>query len=125
VQPVISNVYLDGDIEVEVTSVHAVKGQTHSATLYLESYFNKDGNGEKAKSYESERLASQFLGEKLQKSTAGERVKQSAKMVYVGFSRPTDLLCVAIHKDRFNKYLRDISIEDWEIKEVSVLSRQT
>lgn len=113
-----SNTYFDADIKVEVTSVHAVKGQTHSATLYLESYFNKDGRGENAKSYESQRLASQFLGEHL-KNNVGDRVKQSAKMVYVGLSRPTDLLCVAIHKDRFDKYLSTINPINWEIKIVS------
>jgi DNA helicase II / ATP-dependent DNA helicase PcrA len=117
-QSVCSNVYSDGEVNFEVTSVHAVKGQTHSATLYLESYFNKDGSGEKAKSYESERLASQFLGEEL-KNNAGDRVKQSAKMVYVGLSRPTDLLCVAIHKDRFDKYLSAINPIYWVIKIVS------
>lgn len=113
-----SNTYFYADIKVEVTSVHAVKGQTHSATLYLESYFNKDGSGENAKSYESQRLASQFLGEHL-KNNVRDRVKQSAKMVYVGLSRPTDLLCVAIHKDRFDKYLSTISPINWEIKIVS------
>lgn len=118
-QTVKSNNYIDGDIKVEVTSIHAVKGQTHAATLYLESYFNKDGNGEKAKSYESERLASQFLGVKLKKSAAGERVKQSAKMVYVGFSRSTELLCVAIHKDRFKSYLSKINRAEWEVKDVA------
>lgn len=114
-QPEKPNTYFDGDVRVEVTSVHAVKGQTHAATLYLESYYNKDGKGEKAKSYESERLAAQFLGVNLKNSEAGERVKQSAKMAYVGFSRPTDLLCVAIHKSRFDKYLSGVNRSDWEI----------
>jgi len=29
--------------------------------------------------------------------------KQSLKMVYVGFSRPTHFLCFAVHKDRFDE----------------------
>ena len=40
-------------------------------------------------------------------------------MAYVGFSRATELLCVAIHKDRFDKYLARINQEEWEIKEVT------
>lgn len=45
-------------------------------------------------------------------------MKQSAKMAYVGFSRPTDLLCIAIHKDRFDNLLSAINREEWTIVEV-------
>ena len=110
----ITNHYKEEGLEIEITSVHAVKGQTHCATLYLESYYQKDGTGVNAKSYESQRLAQQFLGNQIQ-SNIGERVKQSAKMAYVGLSRPTDLLCIAIHKDRFDNVLSTISRDDWEI----------
>lgn len=115
-----TNCFIQDDLEIEITSVHAVKGQTHCATLYLESYYQKDGNGTNAKSYESQRLKNQFLGKKLQ-SNVGDRVKQSAKMAYVGFSRPTDLLCIAIHKDRFENYLSDINTELWQIKTVETM----
>ncbi|OJU79076.1 MAG: hypothetical protein BGO09_10730 [Bacteroidetes bacterium 47-18] len=109
-----TNHYKADGFEIEITSVHAVKGQTHCATLYLESYFQQDGRGTNAKSYESQRLKDQFLGTQIQ-STVGDRVKQSAKMAYVGFSRPTDLLCIAIHKDRFNALQNTISTDIWEI----------
>ncbi len=109
-----TNLYKEEGLEIEITSVHAVKGQTHCATLYLESYFQKDGNGANAKSYESQRLKDQFLGTQIQ-STVGDRVKQSTKMAYVGFSRPTDLLCIAIHQDRFNALQDTINTDIWEI----------
>lgn len=112
-----TNHYKEDGLEIEITSVHAVKGQTHCATLYLESYFQKDGNGANAKSYESQRLKDQFLGTQIQ-STVGERVKQSAKMAYVGFSRPTDLLCFAVHKDRFDSILNTIDTNIWDIRTV-------
>lgn len=107
-----NNLYTEGDINIEVATVHSVKGQTHCATLYLESFFYKDGT----KSYESERLKEAFLGNVIQSPT--KRVQQSLKMVYVGFSRPVNLLCVAIHKDRFTQYLSQINREIWEIKEI-------
>lgn len=110
-----TNHYKEDGLEIEITSVHAVKGQTHCATLYLESYFQKDGNGANAKSYESQRLAKQFLGNSIQLRNTGERIKQSTKMAYVGFSRPTDLLCIGIHKDRFDALLGAINREEWEI----------
>jgi superfamily I DNA/RNA helicase len=89
-------------IKVEVGTVHSVKGKTHTATLYLESYYYQDGRGQNAKSYESQRLKKQFTGQPIP-DNAGDRIKQSARMVYVGFSRPTHLLCFAVHKDRFDK----------------------
>lgn len=113
----VANLIEENNLKIEITSVHAVKGQTHDATLYLESYFNQDGNGINAKSYESQRLANQFLGEPLE-STTTERNKQSIKMAYVGFSRATQLLCIAIHKDRFDQYLSSIDRTLWEVKDV-------
>lgn len=100
--------------DIELATVHSVKGQTHTATLYLETYFYKDGSGVSAKSYESQRLAGQFLLNPLN-GKEGTRIKQSAKMVYVGFSRPTHLLCFAVHKDRFDQYLTTIDRAIWEI----------
>lgn len=112
-----TNHYKEDGLEIEITSVHSVKGQTHCATLYLESYFQKDGNGANAKSYESQRLSQQLLGANLA-TNIGDRVKQSAKMAYVGFSRPTDLLCIAVHKDRFDTFLSTMSADIWEIRTV-------
>lgn len=102
------NIKYDVDgIEVKVTTVHSVKGQTHSATLYLESsYYGQ---------HESERLFNQFLGQGFDDRRV--RHKESTKMVYVGLSRPTDFLCIAIHEDRFNQHLNDIDIDLWKIIE--------
>lgn len=97
------NKYLgESGIEINVGTVHSIKGETHLATLYMETYYYCDGRGANAKSFESQRLAKQFEGTRLN-GTEGARVKQSARMAYVGFSRPTHLLCVAVHRDRFEK----------------------
>ena len=101
------NIYKEDDIEIEIATVHAVKGETHAATLYLETFFNKY--------YESERLKEQFKGNAY-RGTDDDTLK-SLKVVYVGMSRPRYLLCVAIQKDRFHKMdcqeLRDI----WDVIE--------
>jgi Superfamily I DNA and RNA helicases len=103
-----TNYYKTDGLEIEITSVHAVKGQTHCATLYLEScYYNN---------YESERLSHQFLGNSFKEKKIHH--KSSIKMAYVGFSRPTDLLCVAIHKSRFDAQLNGIDTNVWEVKTV-------
>ena len=87
------NIYKEDDIEIEIATVHTVKGETHAATLYLETFFNKY--------YESERLKEQFKGNAY-RGTDDDTLK-SLKVVYVGMSRPRYLLCVAIQKDRFHK----------------------
>lgn len=111
-----TNKYKEDGFEIEITSVHAVKGQTHCATLYLESFYDR-GYG----NYESERLRNQFLGIQSVSDTLStvknshDKIIQSAKMAYVGFSRPTDLLCIGIHKDRFDALFGTINKKEWEI----------
>jgi len=39
-QPV-DNLFRDGDLTIEVGTVHSVKGETHTATLYLETFYKK------------------------------------------------------------------------------------
>jgi hypothetical protein len=46
-------------------------------------------------------------------------------MAYVGFSRPTDLLCIAIHKDRYDELLNTINTDIWEIKIVTATAQPT
>jgi len=139
------NIFKAEDIEVELTSVHSAKGQTHCATLYLESSY--DGQ------YESMTLADLFktksahqLIDELNNSIAELELQVAAlsggrgtkaiekrinscrskiasisrvtKMAYVGFSRPTNFLCVAIHEDRFNEHLRANMSDDWKVVEV-------
>ena len=96
--------------DIDVTTVHAEKGKTHTATLYLETFYSR-GQG----NYESERLRNQFLYLNLNPNTI-DVVKRSAKMMYVGISRPTHLLCVAVHKARFDEHLSEIDTRKWVIE---------
>jgi DNA helicase-2/ATP-dependent DNA helicase PcrA len=96
-------------VRIEIGTVHSVKGQTHTGTLYLETFYDR-GKGH----YETERLSDQLKGTPLSGRLLNV-VQQSARMVYVGLSRPTHLLCLAVHEDRFNENLSDISTEIWEI----------
>ncbi|WDZ95769.1 UvrD-helicase domain-containing protein [Herbaspirillum sp. WKF16] len=97
-------------VTVEISTIHGVKGETHTATLYLETYYEKGQGG----NFESERLADQLKGNTI-KATAHNLVKQSSKMVYVGFSRPTHLLCLAVQEARFEKIKKDLDENAWEI----------
>ncbi len=101
-----NNVYEEDGVKIEVTTIHAVKGQTHTATLYLETYYQKK--------YESERLKEQFKGNSF--SNTGKYDKQSTKMTYVGLSRPKHLLCFAVHVSRFN--VNDFK-DKWDIVDIT------
>jgi DNA helicase-2/ATP-dependent DNA helicase PcrA len=105
-----ANVFQGHGIEVQISTVHAVKGETHAATLYMETFYARGGGG----NYESERLANQLKGAPLSEN-AHDLAKQSAKMVYVGFSRPTHLLCFAVHESRFAVLEAGIDTAVWDV----------
>lgn len=94
--------------DINISTIHSVKGETHTATLYLETYY-QNGND----NYETERLSDQFKYINFNKTQKYH--KQSTKMAYVGFSRPTHLLCVAVCKSRFDSHLSDIDRDKWEV----------
>ena len=101
------NIYKEDEAEIEVATVHSVKGETHAATLYLETFYNRY--------YESERLKEQFKG--VVYTGKDEDTLKSLRVVYVGMSRPRYLLCVAIQKDRFDSMDCDELREIWNVVE--------
>lgn len=92
------------DITISIGTVHSAKGMTHCATMYVETSYNNK--------YESEYMiedkltgrgknrirtvTSPFLKQDLQPN--GNNAAMAKRMLYVGFSRPTHLLCYASDK---------------------------
>ncbi|RZJ90517.1 MAG: hypothetical protein EOO20_07895 [Chryseobacterium sp.] len=108
-----SNCFVKNGIQIDVATVHAVKGQTHTCTLYMESFYQKNVGGKGQ--YESSRVAEQLQGTPLAVG-AHEYIKQSLKMTYVGFSRATHLLGFAIHKSRFDAlYSGKENMDRWKV----------
>lgn len=101
------NAYNKLGINIEVATVHSVKGKTHVATLYLETYYNKD--------YDINRII-KYL--KNGNGNPNSVQKMSLKVAYVGMTRPTCLLCVAAHKDHISGNERYLQEMGWEIREV-------
>ncbi|HUU44950.1 MAG TPA: hypothetical protein VM118_04390, partial [Acidobacteriota bacterium] len=90
-------------IKVEVGTVHSAKGETHLATLYVETFYQGK--------YESERLAKCFCGEDHSLGAGVKRDrynKETIKVAYVGLSRPSHFLCVALHRDRCQTFEQDL-----------------
>ena len=101
-----TNIYKhESGIDIEVATIHSVKGETHTATLYLETfYYGCD--------------IEQILNN-IQKNVGGDRHIQRLKMAYVGMTRPTHLLCVAAHRDSINRNEEFLQSRGWRIKKVS------
>ena len=98
--------YQEGDInfDVEVSTIHKVKGETHTATLVLETF--KDG-------YDLFQLLDYFKG-----SINKLKLDSKKKLVYVAMSRPTHFLCLAIHKSHIHrKKTKEVTDEDIEVLE--------
>jgi len=90
---------------ISIGTVHAVKGETHLATLYLDTCYFK---------HESEKSVNQLLGKDAAKETKS-RIQDSAKMMYVGLSRATHLVCYAVSQDHLGLKEDELVAAGWEI----------
>ncbi|MGM8361147.1 UvrD-helicase domain-containing protein [Flavobacterium sp. ARAG 55.4] len=115
----IKEIIREEDFSIDIATIHSVKGQTHCATMYIETFKNK---------YESQK--SQILnvltnsnhnfivGEKNKGKNTGEKDafgKEALKMMYVGFSRPTHLLCFAVLEENVKEKIQDFKDFGWEV----------
>ena len=101
------NIFHKNGIDIEIATVHSIKGETHASTLYLETFYNGH--------HESDRLANQFKG--IAYTGSDEDTLKNLRVIYVGASRPRYLLCVAIQKDRFDAMDCPELREIWDVVE--------
>lgn len=115
--------------QIHVETVHCAKGQTHCATLYIETMyqgkyesihvFNREkrrATRTKSAVYYSNPFYKEY-GIKHDSSYA----QSAMKMLYVGLSRPTHLLCYAMHKSSFELYNVDmLKNSGWQIVDLTV-----
>ena len=91
-----SNVLTDATfapiIKVRVGSIHSVKGETHTATLVLETFF---------KAHHLKKLKPWLLGDKNGGEGQTEATRQRLKLHYVAMTRAARLLCIAMRADAF------------------------
>ncbi|MEQ9261913.1 MAG: UvrD-helicase domain-containing protein [Owenweeksia sp.] len=92
-------------IKVEVNNVHSVKGETHTATLYLETSYQSKTCGEY--------LIDQLCGSPYAPKKKDTYKKQCLKIAHVGMSRPTHLLCVALNENLVNDNRENLEKNGW------------
>jgi hypothetical protein len=93
--------------EIEVGTIHSVKGETHEATLVLET---------KNRQYDLEKLSGRLAFTE-SGAISGIQKKKFARQLYVAASRPRRLLCMAAHQDRIKPDVRtQLERQGWIIK---------
>ena len=117
------NYFLDGDVivdqdkkieknvfidplrgrRIKFDTVHGVKGETHDATLYLETEQNGASDLSRILPYYG-----------IGKVKASNLYDYSRKLAYIGMSRPKKLLCVAMKGETYEKGEK-VFVGDWEI----------
>jgi DNA helicase-2/ATP-dependent DNA helicase PcrA len=90
------------EVAIRVGSIHSVKGQTHTATLVLETFYRR---------HNLERILPWLLGTTC--GGLGEVSEQQSrlKLHYVAMSRPTHLLCLAMKASTFRCPSGDLNSE--------------
>ena len=87
---------VNDDIKIELGTIHSAKGETHIATMLLETcYFEK---------HESQRIMDQLLGLQYSSVENNGKILETLKMAYVAMSRPKYLLCMAIKRNGFGVF---------------------
>ncbi|WDS37831.1 UvrD-helicase domain-containing protein [Pseudoxanthomonas sp.] len=103
-------------VHVRLGSIHSVKGETHTATLVLESFFHQHHLSELKPWLLGEREGGFRQGARGKTMPEGTRMLGRLKLHYVAMTRPTHLLCLAMRKDAFSDTeLNRLTQRGWKI----------
>lgn len=92
-------------IPVHFSTIHSVKGETHCATLYLET-FNR--------TFDIEKIIPFILGEK--KQSARNSNLGRLKTSYVAMTRATHLLCIAVRQKIIKDKIEELKEAGWRVE---------
>ncbi len=92
------------EVKIEVSTIHGVKGETHTATCYLETFFYD---------YDIKRIINYMKGDNTEPRQ--KKVIQNLKMAFVGMSRLSHLLCVAVHRDSISGQEEALRRSGWDV----------
>jgi superfamily I DNA/RNA helicase len=106
VAPMIHNFYCypprDAKVRIRLGSIHSAKGETHTATLVLDSYFFKHHLSELKPWILGEREGGMKCKPKGKQVPEGPRMLGRLRLHYVAMTRPSHLLGLAMRKDSFS-----------------------
>lgn len=93
----------DPKVHIKVGSIHSVKGQTHTGTLVLETFWHK---------HNLESLKKWLIGKRNGGTSLGVRDECRLKVHYVAMTRPTHLLCLAMKRSTFEDSIGNLKNDD-------------
>lgn len=104
-------------VNIRVGSIHSVKGETHTATLVLETYWYE---------HNLAALVSWLRGDKQGGGGVGVRDSLRLRVHYVAMTRPSHLLCLAMKRSTFlnergqldDRNLKKLQQRGWIVKEL-------
>lgn len=102
-------VHAEKNFDIDISTIAGVKGETHLATLVLESFLQSKFDVTSALTY--------LCGEANSMVIAPSNLYKQMRSLYVGMTRPTRLLCFAIHRDRLTaEYEAKLLANGWVIR---------
>jgi len=97
----------DRSVDIVVSTIHSVKGETHDATLVLET-FEYD--------YDVSCVLPYLCGE-APKKKLGKRELSYMKRIFVAMTRPRELVCLALHeKHATDAQLACLKAAGWDVR---------
>jgi len=106
------NVFHHRGVAVEVGTIHKVKGETHGATLVLETFM---------RAHDLKALLPYLSGEQdVTAAVHDHALVRRMQPVFVGMTRPRRLVCLAMHRDHLSgEYEAILRSRGWHIQEIS------
>jgi hypothetical protein len=99
-------------LTVELDTIHASKGETHAATLVLES-FNS--------TYDLKEVLPILIGkENRQRVSKTKAVQAAIRTTFVGMTRPKHMICFAVRKSHIEAHLAEFERQGWVIHDLTV-----
>lgn len=79
-------------LDIRLGSIHSVKGQTHLATLVLNTYWH---------AHSSQRMLPWLLGNKVNENGARVQDRKRLLQIYTAMTRPSHMICLAVRRSVF------------------------
>ena len=99
-------------MEIRIGSIHTVRGETHTATLVLETFH---------RTHHLRALKAGLTGRKTRGNGEISATKSRLRLHYVAMSRPSHLLCIAMRADALNdQEIGQIIGQGWRVGQVTV-----
>lgn len=105
--------YTQGDktINVEISTIHGVKGETHAATLVLETKF---------RSFDIQKMIDYFLEIESTRKSLPSNQEKFMKQLFVAITRPKYLVCLAMDKSGLPSPKQELAMtKGWKVVDLT------